>query len=188
MIALALAVTSVPAFATQPSNPGNNQQVSQSNSQGQGQGQWQGQGQGQHQNAISGSKSSSRSSSNAVGSGVGVGVGGDGGSTGDYSTKNEAGPVVMYSDGGMQLPQAVNGPTATVLTDVYKFGPFGFGTQHQRMTPDGAFSWAEFAHNANTNDGTYEGQQEQAAYIATLCADENGFGEKLAEQLNIACK
>lgn len=128
-------------------------------------------------------------SSNATSGAVaGGGAGTATGNAGDYSTKNSAGPVVMYNQNPIPLPQAVTSDSTTVLSDVYQFGPFGYGTQRQRMTPSGAESWLKLARQANENDGTYTDQQRQFAAIATLCADEGGFGENLAEQLGVACK
>lgn len=183
----------VPAVASATGNSNSNgpstTSATSTQNQAQTQTQTQGQGQGQYQQAHGGDASSL---SNGTGIGVGVGGagggGGTGGNTGDYSTKNSAGPVVMYNQNPIPLPQAVTGDSVTVLSDVYQFGPFGWGTQVQRMTPLGANDWLTLAHRANWNDTTYEDQQRQFEASAVLCADEGGFGEKLAKQLGVGCK
>lgn len=152
----------------------------------------------------------SQTSSKAEGTGVGVGVGvgkggaggdgglaiagggdgqgGGGGSVGDTSAKTDIAPVVMYQDAPMTLPQAVVGDEVVVLSDIYKFGPIGYAGQKTRMTSVGALNWSHRALEATSNDGTPKGELQQAAVIAALCADENGYGERVAEQLNIACR
>lgn len=117
------------------------------------------------------------------------GAGGAGGSAGSVSNSDSTDVHaygLAYTDGAIGVPPAALNDSVVVRSQNLKvLGPlFGYAWQSVDKTPNGLLRMSSLAQLALTNDGTYEGQQEQFAIIATICA----YEPDLAEQLNFGCK
>lgn len=99
--------------------------------------------------------------------------------------------AISYADTQPQAPQAAIGSGDVVVTTwgVKVLGPvFGMTDQHVHKTPGYTVQLASVIEKASISDGSVQGKNTQAAYLAALCAtDEDAasirFGEDACEDI-----
>lgn len=93
---------------------------------------------------------------------------------------------LAYTDNAPTVPGAVVSDGVVVTSQNIKvLGPlFGYAWQDVESTPSGIHELAALGYMATTNDGTYDGQRSQFAYIAALCATK----KELAYELGFGCR
>jgi hypothetical protein len=94
-----------------------------------------------------------------------------------------------YQEAPLIIPQAVVGPTSTVISKGVKVGPlFGYSWQEENATPEGARQWRDLAIKAYTNSGSKESEVEQSINLAVLCAVQEKGGLDIPNQMNTECR